>query len=41
VLMLQEKGFTDVACLRGGLSAWALAGGAMANPQIPTDKGPG
>jgi rhodanese-related sulfurtransferase len=39
--MLQEKGFTDVACLRGGLSAWALAGGAMVNAQPPTDKKPG
>jgi rhodanese-related sulfurtransferase len=31
--MLQQKGFTDVACLLGGMSAWALAGGAMAGPQ--------
>jgi rhodanese-related sulfurtransferase len=29
--MLQQKGFTDVACLLGGMSAWALAGGAMVN----------
>jgi rhodanese-related sulfurtransferase len=31
--MLQKKGFTDVACLLGGLNAWTQAGGTLVNSQ--------
>ena len=31
MLELQAKGFPQVACLLGGLDAWAKAGGAMVN----------
>jgi 3-mercaptopyruvate sulfurtransferase SseA len=35
VLELQAKGFTQVACLLGGLDAWSQAGGTLvkAKPQ--------
>jgi hypothetical protein len=29
--MLQAKGFTQVACLLGGLDGWTRAGGALVN----------
>jgi rhodanese-related sulfurtransferase len=31
--MLQQKGFTQVACLLGGLNAWTQAGGTLVNAQ--------
>jgi rhodanese-related sulfurtransferase len=33
VLELQQKGFTQVACLLGGLNAWTTAGGKLVTPQ--------
>jgi rhodanese-related sulfurtransferase len=31
VLELQAKGFTQAACLLGGLNAWTGAGGTLVN----------
>jgi 3-mercaptopyruvate sulfurtransferase SseA len=33
VLELQAKGFTQVACLLGGLDAWTQAGGTLVRAQ--------
>jgi rhodanese-related sulfurtransferase len=35
VLELQAKGFPQVACLLGGMDAWAKDGGAMVNASKP------
>jgi rhodanese-related sulfurtransferase len=33
--MLQQKGFTQVACLLGGLNAWTQAGGTLVDAPKP------